>query len=294
MCLSVQAPVFISFFIALRKMAYLPVPSFQTGGLLWFPDLTAADPFYLLPLAVTGTMFFILEVRDFSPKQWIDFSLWQTVRCIHVFSECLPLFSWVQSLVLTIPTCELWRLCSGSCLLSSSLSRSTSPRSVCCSLSSLYSLLLTTCWNTLTRHILNWLHSLAHLLFEIPFLSSNKFQAVFTYWFTSNCFSLGQVALLRHPLIRDRLRIPEKIKHPSSAMPQNEGFIESMKKGEHPHRHSVLVLLKGLIDLILEKLWGQRIYICSPRLEKCSAGPTAGGKGKEDQKSPGSSSQRSV
>lgn len=127
-----------------------------------------------------------------------------------------------------------------------------------------------------------------------PFLSSNKFQAVFTYWFTSNCFSLGQVALLRHPLIRDRLRIPEKIKHPSSALPQNEGFIESMKKGEHPHRHSVLVLLKGLIDLILEKLWGQRIYICSPRLEKCSAGPTAGGKGKEDQKSPGSSSQRSV
>lgn len=56
-------------------MAYLPVPSFQTGGLLWFPDLTAADPFYLLPLAVTGTMFFILEVRDFSPKQWTDFSL---------------------------------------------------------------------------------------------------------------------------------------------------------------------------------------------------------------------------
>ena len=57
-----QAPVFISFFIALRKMAYLPVPSLQTGGALWFPDLTMADPFYLLPIAVTGTMFFILEV----------------------------------------------------------------------------------------------------------------------------------------------------------------------------------------------------------------------------------------
>lgn len=58
-----QAPVFISFFIALRKMAYLPVPSLQTGGLLWFVDLTAADPFYILPVFVTGTMFFILEVR---------------------------------------------------------------------------------------------------------------------------------------------------------------------------------------------------------------------------------------
>lgn len=66
--LSVQAPVFISFFIALRKMAYLPVPSLQTGGMLWFPDLTAADPFYILPLAVTGTMFFILEVSHLLPN----------------------------------------------------------------------------------------------------------------------------------------------------------------------------------------------------------------------------------
>lgn len=78
--LSFQAPVFVSFFIALRKMAYLPVPSLQTGGLLWFPDLTAADPFYILPLAVTGTMFFILEVCH--PKSgvflacgnWLDMS----------------------------------------------------------------------------------------------------------------------------------------------------------------------------------------------------------------------------
>lgn len=60
---------------------------------------------------------------------------------------------------------------------------------------------------------------------------SNKHQAVFTYWLTSNCFSLAQVALLRHPLIRDKLRIPERIKHPASALPQNDGFIESMKKG---------------------------------------------------------------
>lgn len=59
-----QAPIFISFFIALRKMAYLPVPSLQTGGTLWFPDLTLADPFYILPLVVTGTMFFILEVGN--------------------------------------------------------------------------------------------------------------------------------------------------------------------------------------------------------------------------------------
>lgn len=60
---SFQAPVFISFFIALRKMAYAPVPSMQTGGLWWFTDLTLADPYYILPIAVTGTMFAILEVQ---------------------------------------------------------------------------------------------------------------------------------------------------------------------------------------------------------------------------------------
>lgn len=73
-------PVFLSFFIGLRKMADLPVPSLQTGGLLWFPDLTVADPFYILPLAVTGTMFLTLEVCHLSSRQfaacvnWFDVS----------------------------------------------------------------------------------------------------------------------------------------------------------------------------------------------------------------------------
>ncbi|XP_045920882.1 mitochondrial inner membrane protein OXA1L [Micropterus dolomieu] len=147
----VQAPVFISFFIALRKMAYLPVPSLQTGGLLWFTDLTAADPFYILPLAVTGTMFFILELGAESGVDNPNLRAMKTVFRIMPF-VILPL-------TINFPT------------------------------------------------------------------------AVFTYWLTSNCFSLAQVALLRHPLIRDKLRIPERIKHPASALPQNDGFIESMKKG---------------------------------------------------------------
>lgn len=57
-----QAPVFISFFIALREMANLPVPSLQTGGLWWFQDLTVSDPIYVLPLVVTATMWGVLEV----------------------------------------------------------------------------------------------------------------------------------------------------------------------------------------------------------------------------------------
>ncbi|RXM36594.1 Mitochondrial inner membrane protein OXA1L [Acipenser ruthenus] len=110
----VQAPIFISFFIALRKMAYLPVPSMQSGGLWWFTDLTLSDPLYILPLAVTGTMFAIIE-------------------------------------------------------------------------------------------------------------------AIFTYWMTSNVFSLAQVGFLKIPAVRRRLGIPDRVTHDPSSLPQQDGFLQSMR-----------------------------------------------------------------
>ncbi|XP_007949355.1 mitochondrial inner membrane protein OXA1L [Orycteropus afer afer] len=71
-----QAPIFISFFIALREMANLPVPSLQTGGLWWFQDLTVSDPTYVLPLVVTATMWGVLELgaetgMQSSDLQWM-------------------------------------------------------------------------------------------------------------------------------------------------------------------------------------------------------------------------------
>ncbi|XP_048827658.1 mitochondrial inner membrane protein OXA1L [Brienomyrus brachyistius] len=147
----VQAPIFISFFIALRKMSYLPVPSMQSGGLWWFSDLTAADPFYILPLAVTGTMFAILEL---GAESGIDNP---NLRAMKTVFRIMPFV--ILPLTINFPT------------------------------------------------------------------------AVFTYWLTSNVFSLGQVALLRHPAVRQKLGIPDRIKHPQSALPQNEGFIKSIKTG---------------------------------------------------------------
>jgi YidC/Oxa1 family membrane protein insertase len=47
--LFVQAPVFISFFIAIQRMS-AGVPSFATGGASWFTDLSVADATYALPL----------------------------------------------------------------------------------------------------------------------------------------------------------------------------------------------------------------------------------------------------
>ncbi|KAF5905428.1 mitochondrial inner membrane protein OXA1L-like, partial [Clarias magur] len=147
----VQAPVFISFFIALRKMAYAPVPSMQTGGLWWFTDLTAADPFYILPLAVTGTMFAILEL---GAESGVDNP---NLRAMKTVFRIMPFI--ILPMTINFPT------------------------------------------------------------------------AVFTYWMTSNLFSLGQVALLRHPAVRDKLNIPVRITHAPSALPPSDGFVQSVRKG---------------------------------------------------------------
>lgn len=110
---------------------------------------------------------------------------------------------------------------------------------------------------------------------SLLFLSWNAPQAVFTYWLTSNCFSLGQVALLRLPFVREKFRIPERIKHPASSLSQNDGFVQSMKKGEFLNAGQQYLVVH-FVMLIL--LW---------RLEKCSAGPAARGKRTENQKPSG-------
>lgn len=57
-----QAPVFISFFMALRQMANVPVDSLRTGGLWWFTDLTVPDQYFLMPLITSATLFATIEV----------------------------------------------------------------------------------------------------------------------------------------------------------------------------------------------------------------------------------------
>uniref|UniRef100_A0A803SLA0 OXA1L mitochondrial inner membrane protein n=1 Tax=Anolis carolinensis TaxID=28377 RepID=A0A803SLA0_ANOCA len=148
----VQAPIFISFFIALRKMAELPVPSMQTGGLWWFADLTAADPYYILPLAVTVTMWAILELGAESGVSNPNLRVMKTVFRV------MPIA--ILPLTISFPT------------------------------------------------------------------------AIFTYWMTSNLFSLVQVGVLRLPAVRTRLRIPERVEHDPADLPPQEGFVKSLKKGK--------------------------------------------------------------
>jgi YidC/Oxa1 family membrane protein insertase len=58
----IQAPIFISVFLALRGMATFPLESMKTGGLLWFTDLTLADPYYILPMATSLTLWAVLKL----------------------------------------------------------------------------------------------------------------------------------------------------------------------------------------------------------------------------------------
>uniref|UniRef100_A0A8C8VI70 OXA1L mitochondrial inner membrane protein n=1 Tax=Pelusios castaneus TaxID=367368 RepID=A0A8C8VI70_9SAUR len=147
----VQAPIFISFFMALRDMAALPVPSMQSGGLAWFVDLTSADPYYALPLIVTTSMWLILEV---GAESGVDNANLKTLKTVF---RVIPIV--ILPLTISFPT------------------------------------------------------------------------AIFTYWLTSNLFSLAQVGVLRVPAIRTWLRIPERVRHNPALLPQNEGFLKSLRTG---------------------------------------------------------------
>uniref|UniRef100_A0A1J3E589 Mitochondrial inner membrane protein OXA1 n=1 Tax=Noccaea caerulescens TaxID=107243 RepID=A0A1J3E589_NOCCA len=56
----IQGPLFICFFLAIRNMAE-KVPSFQTGGALWFTDLTTPDSLYMLPVITAMTFLITVE-----------------------------------------------------------------------------------------------------------------------------------------------------------------------------------------------------------------------------------------
>lgn len=63
-----QAPLFLSFFMALRGMANAPVESMRTGGLFWFTDLTVPDPYFLLPIITSATLYLTIEIGTDSAR----------------------------------------------------------------------------------------------------------------------------------------------------------------------------------------------------------------------------------
>lgn len=58
----IQVPIFISFYLGLRRMCLTPIESMKEGGISWFTDLTVADPYYILPVLSCVSMLATLEV----------------------------------------------------------------------------------------------------------------------------------------------------------------------------------------------------------------------------------------
>ncbi|RKK26059.1 hypothetical protein BFJ66_g8293 [Fusarium oxysporum f. sp. cepae] len=60
----VQIPFSFGLFRVINGMIHIPVPSMENAGWAWFTDLTAADPFYALPLAGTVLLVGTLKLNS--------------------------------------------------------------------------------------------------------------------------------------------------------------------------------------------------------------------------------------
>jgi YidC/Oxa1 family membrane protein insertase len=68
--LLVQMPIFSTMFYVIRSFGDTH-PSFTSGGILWFPDLSVHDPYYILPVLSALTMLAASEItaKSLDPQQ---------------------------------------------------------------------------------------------------------------------------------------------------------------------------------------------------------------------------------
>jgi YidC/Oxa1 family membrane protein insertase len=57
----ISGPIMASFFLALRDISALKMPALTSGGMLWFTDLSVADPYYVLPALACGSFLYAFE-----------------------------------------------------------------------------------------------------------------------------------------------------------------------------------------------------------------------------------------
>lgn len=60
----IPIPFSIGLFRIITGMTTIPVPALETGGWLWFQDLTASDPYFILPALATSIMLLSLKVSQ--------------------------------------------------------------------------------------------------------------------------------------------------------------------------------------------------------------------------------------
>lgn len=92
----VQFPVFISFFVSIRRLA-INDPTMATEGLAWFSDLSVQDPYYVLPVVCAATLMAMTELGGDTGSAAMTPQMKLTMRVVSAVS--VPLTYWFPSAV---------------------------------------------------------------------------------------------------------------------------------------------------------------------------------------------------
>lgn len=102
--LLIQMPIFIGMFYVIRSFGDTH-PSFTSGGILWFQDLSAYDPFYILPILSAVTMLAASEItsKHIDPQQRWIMRILPVVFTIFLLTFPAGLFMyWITSNLVTL------------------------------------------------------------------------------------------------------------------------------------------------------------------------------------------------
>ena len=102
--LLVQMPIFITMFYVIRGFG-VEHPDFVEGGILWFQNLTEADPYYILPVLSALTMLGASEItaKNLEPQQRWMMRILPVVFTVFLLSFPAGLFMyWITSNLVTL------------------------------------------------------------------------------------------------------------------------------------------------------------------------------------------------
>jgi YidC/Oxa1 family membrane protein insertase len=102
--LVIQMPVFITMFYVIRDFGSTH-EDFTRGGILWFQDLTAADPYYILPIISAVTMLAGSEItaKNVDPQQRWMLRILPVAFTVFLLNFPAGLFMyWITSNIVTI------------------------------------------------------------------------------------------------------------------------------------------------------------------------------------------------